>query len=57
MTASESIDLLGVLRKIGLDQDADFLRLHAGGDRKGEQQGCGVSHDLCPWRERLEQAP
>src|SRR3954454_2022333 len=26
MTASERIDLLGVLRKIGLDQDADFLR-------------------------------
>jgi putative transposase len=26
MTASASIDLLGVLRKIGLDQDADFLR-------------------------------
>src|SRR5215212_11638317 len=26
MTASQSIDLLGVLRKIGLDQDTDFLR-------------------------------
>ena len=28
-----------------------------GGDRKGEQERYGVSHDLCPWRERLEQAP
>jgi len=26
MTASQSIDLLGILRKVGLEQDADFLR-------------------------------
>ena len=26
MTAGQSIDLLGLLRKIGLEHDADFLR-------------------------------
>jgi len=26
MTAKQSIDLLGALRKVGMDQDVDFLR-------------------------------